>query len=135
MIVVDTNVIAYLFLPGDQTDAARAALASDAAWTAPVLWRSEFRNVLALYLRQRHLKLADALEVQGAAEELMAGREYAVESEAVLTLAATSGRSAYDCEFVALAHALGVPLVTSDRQLLAAFPETALSLSAFTSEH
>ena len=134
MIVVDTNVIAYLFLPGDRTDAARLALEIDPAWAAPLLWRSEFRNVLALYLRQHHLKLADALEVQSAAEELMTGREYAVESEVVLALAAASGRSSYDCEFVALAEALGVPLVTSDRQLLASFPETAVSLSAFTTE-
>ena len=135
MIVVDTNVVAYLFLPGDWTDAARSALQADPAWAAPLLWRRELRNVLALYLRRRHLKLKEALEVQHAAEALMAGREYAVESEAVLSLAAASGRSAYDCEFVALAQALGVSLVTSDRQVLSAFPETAVSLSAFTTEH
>ena len=133
MIVVDTNVIAYLLLPGDHTGAARAALATDAAWAAPLLWRSELRNVLALYLRQRHLTLADALEVQTAAEELLAGREYAADSAAVLTLAAASGRSAYDCEFVALARALEVPFVTSDRQLLATFPETVVALSSFAS--
>lgn len=131
MIVVDTNVIAYLYLPGDHTEAARATLATDAAWAAPLLWRSEFRNVLALYLRQQHLTLAAALEVQSAAEELLAGREYAVESDAVLTLARASGRSAYDCEFVALARALAVPFVTSDRRLLASFPETAVALSSF----
>lgn len=131
MIVVDTNVIAYLLLPGDYTEAARAALATDAAWAAPLLWRSELRNVLAMYLRQRHLTLAAAVEVQAAAEELLAGREYAVESGAVLALAAASGRSAHDCEFVALAQALGVPVVTSDRKLLSSFPETAVALSAF----
>ena len=103
MIVVDTNVIAYLLLPGEHTAAARAALATDAAWAAPLLWRSELRNVLAMYLRRRHLALSEALEVQMAAEDLLAGREYAVESAVVLTLAVASGRSAYDCEFVALA--------------------------------
>lgn len=131
MIVTDTNVIAYLFLPGDYTEAARAALVADPAWAAPLLWRSEFRNVLALYLRQRHLTLAAALDLQLAAEEFLAGREYAVDSEAVLTLAAASGRSAYDCEFIALARALAVPFVTSDRQLLASFPETAVALASF----
>lgn len=134
MIVVDTNVIAYLFLPGEHTEAARTTLAADAAWAAPLLWRSEFRNVLALYLRQRHLTLAASLEVQTAAEELLAGREYAIESEAVLMLAATSGRSAYDCEFVALAQALAVPFVTSDRKLLASFPKTAVALSSFATD-
>ena len=131
MIVVDTNVIAYLLLPGDHTEAAREALARDAAWAAPMLWRSEFRNVLGAYLRQGHLTLALALEVQSAAEELVSGREYQVESAAVLDLVAASGRSAYDCEFVALARALDVPLVTSDRQVLSSFPTTAVSLASF----
>ncbi len=133
MIVVDTNVIAYLLLPGDQTEAARGALARDAAWAAPILWRSELRNVLRGYMRQRHLTLARAREVQGTAEELMVGREFQVESPAVLDLAAASGLSAYDCEFVALARALEVPLVTSDRDVLASFPRDTVSLTLFGS--
>jgi len=131
VIVVDTNVIAYLLLPGDHTEAARGTLARDAAWAAPVLWRSEFRNVLASYLKQHHLTLAVALDIQRAAESLVAGREYQVESDAVLDLVAASSRSAYDCEFVALARALDVPFVTSDRQVLASFPTTAISLRSF----
>jgi predicted nucleic acid-binding protein len=131
VIVVDTNVIAYLFIPGDHTEDARLLLATDAAWAAPLLWRGEFRNVLASYLRQRHLPLPDAVELQTNAEALLAGREYTVSSGDILALAATSGRSAYDCEFVALAQALGVPLVTSDRRLLASFPDTTLALSSF----
>lgn len=131
MIVVDTTVLVYLMLPGDSTAAARGALARDPAWVAPVLWRSEFRNALALYLRQGHLRLDDALTVQAAAEGMMAGREYSSDSVAVLGLAAASGRSAYDCEFVALAQSLGVPLITTDRQVLASFPEVAIRLDAF----
>lgn len=131
MIVVDTNVVAYLLVDGDQTDAARRTLARDPAWSAPVLWRSEFRNVIASYLRQRHLTLAEAKRVQRAAEDFVAGREYHVESAAVLDLVAASGRSAYDCEFVALARVLGVPLVTSDRHLLTSFPAIAVSLKSF----
>ena len=62
MIVVDTIVIAYLFMPGDHTEAARLTRAADAAWAAPLWWRSEFRNGLALYLRQHHLPLGAALQ-------------------------------------------------------------------------
>lgn len=131
MIVVDTNVIAYLMIPGQHTAAARDALRRDAAWAAPRLWRSELRNVLALYLRHRQVSLEQAVAVQAAAEELLAGRELEVESADVLALAETSGRSAYDCEFVAAAVALGVPLVTSDAQLLASFPRVAADLRAF----
>lgn len=131
MIVVDSNIVAYLLLPGDQTDAARRAFARDPAWAAPMLWRSELRNVLALYLRQGHLALADAFAVQRQAEQLLFGREYAVESDEILALADQSGRSAYDCEFVAVARALGVPLITSDRQLLGSFPAVAVALREY----
>lgn len=131
MIVVDTNVLAYLLIPGQYTAAARATLARDAEWAAPLLWRSEFRNVLAVYLRRKHLTLGEAVALQQAAEALLAGREYAVDSRDVLTLAAESGRSAYDCEFAAVARALGVPLVTSDAQVLGSFPELAIALRTF----
>jgi predicted nucleic acid-binding protein len=133
MIVVDTNVIAYLLIAGDHTEAARDAYARDADWCAPLLWRSELRNVLALYLRNGSLTLREAVAVQEAAESLLAGREYHVASGEVLGLAAQSGRSAYDCEFVAVARQLGVPLVTSDRQLLRSFPKVAQDVEAFGS--
>ncbi len=131
MIVTDTNVIAYLLIPGDQTEAARGALARDAAWAAPLLWRSELRNVLRGYMVQRHLTLAKAREIQAAAEELMAGREFPVESADVLGLAAASGRSAYDCEFVSLSRALDVKLVSSDQEVLKSFPDDTISLKDF----
>ena len=131
MIVVDTNVIAYLLMPGDKTPEARRTLARDAAWAAPLLWRSELRNVLAVALRQRGLTMTGALDVMDAATTLMAGGEYAVPSPAVLRLAASSTCSAYDCEFVTLAQELGVPLVTADRQVLAAFDGTAVALDRY----
>ena len=70
---------------------------------------------------------------RGASVERWLNRyEYSVLSTHVLTLAARSGCSAYDCEFVALAQDLEVPLVTSDRQILKAFPTMAVSPSVFT---
>ena len=131
MIVVDTNVVAYLLLPGRYTEEARATLTRDPAWAAPVLWRSELRNVLAVYLRQKHLSLAKAQEVQETAELVLAGREYSVDSRDVLDLAHESGRSTYDCEFVAVATALGVELVTSDQRLAGSFPRVAVGLQEF----
>lgn len=132
MIVADSNLIAYLMISGKQTPLARAVLRRDPKWTAPLLWRSEFRNVLALYLRQQHLSLADALQYMREAETLLAGGEYPVDSAPVLRLAEHSGCNAYDCEFVHLAEELGAPLVTSDGKVLRALPRTALSMEDFT---
>src|ERR1044071_3449726 len=98
MIVVDTNVIAYLLIDGDHTSAARATLARDVVWAAPLVGRSEFRNVLGLYLRKNLLSLTQAIELQSAAESLLQGREQSVASSDVLALVGASGRSAYDCE-------------------------------------
>jgi predicted nucleic acid-binding protein len=128
VIVVDTNVVAYLYLPTEYTPLAEALLVRDPEWAAPLLWRSELRNVLALYLRQRLLDFDSAYAIQTEAESLLAGREYDVGSLEVLRLAASSGCAAYDCEFVALAAFLGVRLVTVDRQVLRRFRSTAVSL-------
>ena len=103
----------------------------DSAWTAPFAWRSEMRSVLALYLRTGQLSLGDATDYMHHAESLLATREYGIPSAAVLRLARDSGCNAYDCEFVHLARELGVPLVTSDRRLLRAFPGTAVSMDEF----
>ncbi len=135
MIVVDTNVIIYSLISGDQTPYARQAFQRDPEWAAPLLWRSEFRSALALYLRKGHFSLRDALDLMTEASALVDGAEYEVESSRVLHLAAASRCSAYDCEFVALAQGLGVPLVTSDRLVLAEFPAVAVALCDFGAPH
>lgn len=130
MIVVDSNVLAYLYLPGERTADAEALLERDPDWAAPVLWRSEFRNILAGYLRRGTLTFEHACSVQAEAESLLAGAEYEVDSPAVLELVRDSDCSAYDCEFVALARRLNTKLVTADRKLLRAFPGHAVKLAA-----
>lgn len=130
MIVVDSNVVAYLYLPGEHTEKAEALLQQDADWAAPLLWRSEFRNILAGYVRRKTLTFEVALELQREAESLLAGAEHEVDSRLVLELVRDSDCSAYDCEFVALAMTLGVPLVTMDAKLLKAFPGYAVALCA-----
>lgn len=133
MIVVDTNLIGYLFLTSGRSVQAEQALLRDPDWAAPLLWRSEFRNVLALYIRRNLLTLQDALQIMDAATELMVGSEYQPASAPVLNLVSTSTCSAYDCEFVALAQDLGAPLVTVDTQILDQFPSLATSLETFIS--
>ncbi|HEX9688795.1 MAG TPA: type II toxin-antitoxin system VapC family toxin [Thermoanaerobaculia bacterium] len=122
MIVVDTNVLAYLWLPGERTKAAERLLKKDPDWNAPLLWRSEFRNVLAGCLRRGDLSFETALQIADGAEGQMRGREFTVPSAQVLTRVDQSDCSAYDCEFVVLADELGVSLITSDDKLLKSFP-------------
>lgn len=130
MIVVDSNVVAYLYLQGEHTVKAEALLQRDADWAAPLLWRSEFRSILAGYMRRKALTFEAARELQREAESLLAGAEYEVDSRLVLELVRDSDCSAYDCEFVALAISLGVELVTLDGKLLKAFPKHARALAA-----
>lgn len=130
MIVVDSNVLAYLYLPGEYTPAAEALMESDPEWAAPVLWRSEFRNILAGYLRRGKLTFDQTLGLQAEAEDLLNGAEYEVDSRSVLELVRDSECSAYDCEFVALAKRLRARLVTMDGKVLRAFPEMAVALTA-----
>ena len=131
MIVVDTNVIASLWVPNDADEMAYKILEKDADWIAPLLWRSEFRNVLAIYLRADILNLSIALQAIEEAEQLMGSKQFEVNSTQVLSLVSDSSCSSYDCEFVALADDLDVKLVTFDKKILKEFPEMGVSPEDF----
>jgi predicted nucleic acid-binding protein len=127
MIVADTNTIAYLYLPTEQTDDVVALLHKDPDWIAPLLWRSEFRNILALYIRKSIIDLDTAIAMQAQAEIQLADHEYTVSSMDVLALAEKTACSAYDCEFVSLAKSLHLKLITGDRKLVQSFPGIAMT--------
>lgn len=131
MIVVDVNVVAYLLIEGEHTAESEALLLADREWAAPLLWRSEWRNILAGYLRRGVLDRTSAEQGLRGAARLVEGREYLPDGGHVLDLVAVSGCSAYDCEYVAVAQTLGAPLLTYDRAVLADFPEVATSPAEF----
>lgn len=133
MIVVDTNTIAYLYLPTAYTGSVERLLSADSAWVAPGLWRSEMRNILSTYIKAEILDLDTACNIQHQAELLMGDNEYMMDSIAVLTLAKDSGCSAYDCEFIALAMSLNSYLITADKKLLKCFPKTAMNADDYLS--
>lgn len=130
MIVADTNVIAYLFISGDQSDQARKLVKIDPDWIAPVLWKSEFRNVLALYMRKGFLSYENSILLLNEVEYFMKEHEFDVNSSDVMKLVSTSNCSAYDCEYVALAQSLNLKLYTSDKKLIKEFPDTVVSLKS-----
>jgi predicted nucleic acid-binding protein len=135
VIVVDSNVIAYCWINGDRTALAHRLRKVDADWHAPVLWRSELRNILAGYRRDGSLDGAQVRAIMAAAEAALAGREHHLPSDRVLTVTEAGRLSAYDAEFVALAEILGARLVTEDKAILAAFPRMAASLAAAVEEY
>lgn len=131
MIVADTNLVAYLLLPGERTAEAEAVLIRDAQWTAPPLWKSELRSVLVQHLRAGLLGTADVAAVWARAEVLLDPAAPEPETGRVLDAALTYSLSAYDAEYVAVAEMLGVRLVTDDRRVLRACPHVAVSLADF----
>ena len=131
MIVVDTNILIYYFVKSDQSETAVQIHRKDPVWEAPFLWRSEFRNTLLLYLRKELLTLPQIFRLVQTAEDKMRDHEFHVMADEVFRVASVSSCSAYDCEFVALAKELGVPLVTADKKVLREFPETAVSPQQF----
>ena len=122
MIVVDTNLVAYAVLPGERTADALRLAERDPEWVAPAVWRRELRNVLATLMRVRRLPLARALAAFEAAEALVADASIEPSVEECLRVAAKGRVSAWDAEFVFVADALGLPLVTADKRLARAFP-------------
>jgi predicted nucleic acid-binding protein len=130
VIVVDTNVLAYLLLPCEFSSRADALYKKDCEWAAPIFWRSEFRNLIAGYLRRKTLTFEQAVQVQTEAEAILSGNEYEVDSRHILELVRDSDCTAYDCEFVALAIRLGVKATTVDKKLLKAFPDYTAQLPA-----
>ena len=133
MIITDTNIISYLLLPTSYSDSVDELYKTDSDWAAPILWKSEFRNILALYLRKKIITLEKAIQLQDTAESLMVQNEFDVSSSQTLSIANESNCSAYDCEFVALANYFNTHLVTQDKKLLREFPSIAISVSDFLS--
>jgi predicted nucleic acid-binding protein len=131
MIVVDTNIISYLYISAEKSQQVERLLSIDPQWSAPVLWRSEFRSVLGRYLRNNYLSFDEVLLIFNQAEKLLTDNEYEVPTAHIMQLVDSSACSAYDCEFVALAQHLGVPLVTADKKILREFPAIAKSLDAY----
>ena len=133
VIVVDTNVIHYCWVHGQHTDVAQAVRRKDPDPHAPILWRSELRNVLVAYLLRELMSRRQIVGILDAADQALAGSEHIIADELVLDVVGGSTLTAYDAEFVALASVLSVPLVTADKAVLKAFPDQALTMEAFVS--
>ncbi|MEX2399181.1 MAG: type II toxin-antitoxin system VapC family toxin, partial [Rhodothermales bacterium] len=119
MIVADVTLISYFTMEGEHTPSALRVRRCDPDWVAPLLWESEFGNVLRRFVRGGAFDLDLALAHLDVARDLVTG--YAISISEALRVASKSGCSVYDAQYASLALQLDIPLVTHNRQLLAAF--------------
>ena len=131
MIVVDANVIAYLLIAGAKTADAQAAYERDSHWVVPDLWRDEFLNVLATYVRQGGATLPLAQATWQAAEALFAGNERRADPQTVLEVADRFRLSAYNAQYLAIALESGVGLLTEERALRQSAPQHTATIREF----
>lgn len=118
-LVVDCTVIANAVLDQPLTRQAHRVLASDQTLHAPALLASELANALWLQVRAGGITAGEASErldaVEASGIELL---DDAAVRRGALAMACAHGHPTYDCEYVALAVALGAELVTADRRQL-----------------
>jgi len=121
VVIVDTNVLAYLLIKGDRTPLAQALYKRDPEWRSEAFLLVEFTNILATYLRKGSIDQDQALSLMAQAERRVRGLSNLPHASA-LRIAGEFGVSAYDARFLAVARQLGGKLVTEDSKLRAAAP-------------
>jgi predicted nucleic acid-binding protein len=129
VLVVDTNVLGYLFIEGDFSRNARALLEYDSDWHSEPFILVELTNVFATEIRVRRASLRDAMLALTHAQVVIEPGFYRARHADVLSLAIEFKVSAYDARFLAVARALGVPLVTEDVKLRKAAPPLTQSIA------
>ena len=129
MILVDTNIIAPLYVQSARSDAVRELFARDAVWRTEPLALIELSNVLMTYERARYITAATARDCLSRAAAFLQPQLFRVSHQAALDAALRYGTTAYDARFLALAQQLGHRLVTEDAKLRAAAPRLTQSLT------
>jgi predicted nucleic acid-binding protein len=131
MIVVDTNILAYLFFPNPHNVSVEKLRIRENDWSAPELWRSEFLNAATLYLRKGIVSMSQAIEAYEKANRFVLSYEMHSEYKEILLSIKNSDCSSYDCEFVVLAQKLNSKLLTYDKKILNSFPNIATKPEEF----
>jgi predicted nucleic acid-binding protein len=128
MLVIDTNIIAPLYVRSARTDAVTKLFAQDQVWRTEPLALIELSNVLITYERARYITAASARDCLNRAAVFLQPNLFRVSHQAALEAALRYGTTAYDARFLALAQQLGSRLVTEDAKLRGAAPALTQSL-------
>jgi len=129
VLLVDTNIVAYLLIDGDHTEAAQDLRRRDPDWRSEAFLLVEFTNVLASSIATKRMSNPLAEDILSEAITLLDGKLVQIQHPSVLSIAVRYRVTAYDARFLALAHRLGIRLVTQDAKLRSAAPALTQSLA------
>lgn len=127
MVLVDTNILAYLVIDGDRTAVAQELFEHDSDWCSEAFAMVEFSNIIATYVRTGALTHLQGARLLTDGQALIPTLHNMVNAQALET-AMQYEISAYDARFIALARQLKLKLVTEDRKLRTAVPAWTISL-------
>ncbi len=130
MIVVDTSVMVRLVVGGADGAGATRLYERETEWAAPSILMSELHNVLIGFVRRGTVTSEQAKAMSDDAAVVLGDRIASVSRHQVIEIALECGLTDYDAEFVALARTLGIPLATSDNEILHGASDVAVSLQA-----
>ena len=117
--VVDASVAAKWFLEEPFTAEAAALLRSGNRLSAPDFLLLEMDSLLVKRMRRGDLTAEKAREVRSVLGQLpLDYHAFGAFQDHAWELACQTGCSIYDCLYLAMALALGAPLVTADRKFL-----------------
>lgn len=132
MIVADANLLAYLCIPTElQTKQAEYVRSREKVWIAPPLLRHEFLHVIARYIARGDFDVDEAARVYQRGISMMEFSTLPLDAHAIFRITQGSGCTTYDAEYVWLAREMNIPLVTADKEVLAAFPSIAIAIETF----
>ena len=129
MLLVDTNVVAYLLIDGNYTEAAQELRLLDSDWRSEAFLLVEFTSVLVSSIARKRMTLSMAEDFLAKAAALFDGKLGRIPHASVLAIATRHRVSAYDARFLSLADQLGSRLITEDARLRAAAPALTQSLA------
>jgi predicted nucleic acid-binding protein len=128
VVLVDTNILAYLMIEGDRTAAAQQLFESDSDWCSEAFAMVEFSNVIATHVRTGALTQAHGTKLLAEAQAHLPTLHSVANTQALET-AMQFGISAYDARFISLARQLKLKLITEDAKLRVAVPAWTISLA------
>lgn len=129
-LVIDASIAIKWFVREPDSEAAQRILSAPVSLHAPSLLRLELANGMWKNWRKKLVSAQQIGEALSSIDRTIgAWRETETLLEAALKLSVTLDHVVHDCIYLALAHDLGVPLVSGDTKLLANASGTAISLS------